>query len=72
MITGPAASGKTTLCQSLCEKIPAYFYKPSYAYFELAQLFNVPKEKMFSDIHEEDAINQLCFASAPLASHVSS
>lgn len=60
MITGPAASGKTTLCKSLCETIPTHFYKPSYAYFELAQLLNIPKENMFSIIPEEDAINRFC------------
>lgn len=60
MVTGPAASGKSTLCKNLTETLPAYFYKPSYAYFELANKHNIPKEKMFELVPPEEAVNHFC------------
>ena len=61
MVTGPAASGKSTLCKNLTETLPAYFYKPSYAYFELANKHNIPKEKMlvYLSIIEEEIVKLL-------------
>lgn len=60
MITGPAASGKTTLCKMMCDTIPAHFYKPTLAYFELAQKYNIPKDRIFTDVSEENAIKHFC------------
>lgn len=60
MITGPAAVGKSTLCTQLSNELPAFFYKPAMAYFDLSKLNNIPQEKMFSLIDSKVAIEYFC------------
>lgn len=60
MITGPAAAGKSTLCNYLSKELPAFFYKPAMAYLDLSKLNNIPPEKMFLLINSSDAIEYFC------------
>ena len=60
MVTGPAASGKSTLCDNLCVRLPAFFYKPSKAYFDLAKEKNIPQDRAFSDISADEIYSYLC------------
>lgn len=60
MVTGPAAVGKSTLCSQLSNELPAFFYKPAMAYFDLSKLNNIPQEKMFSLIDSNVAIEYFC------------
>jgi len=57
MVTGPAASGKSTLCNKLCVNLPAFFYKPADAYFALAKIHNIPRERVFYDVDLEELAN---------------
>ena len=54
MVTGPSAAGKTTLCKKMCSGMNAYFYKPADAYFDLARIHNIPKERVFYDTNLEE------------------
>lgn len=60
MVTGPSASGKSTLCSKLCTELPAFFYKPSIAYFELAKKYGIPKERIFYDVNPVEVLTYFC------------
>lgn len=60
MVTGPAASGKSTLCQLTANNLPAYLYRPVQAYFDVAKLHNIPKERIFQDTNIEEIYNYFC------------
>lgn len=60
MVTGPAASGKSELCKSVSNNLSVHFYKPAYAYFELAKKYNIPNERVFFDVNPYEAIIHFC------------
>ncbi len=60
MVSGPAASGKSTLVEKMVGALPAYFYKPSKAYFDLAKAKGIPDEKSFQEITTTEAENYFC------------
>lgn len=60
MVSGPAASGKSTLVDKMVSALPAYFYKPSKAYFDLAKAKVIPLEKAFQEITTTEAENYFC------------
>lgn len=60
MVSGPAASGKSTLVEKMVCALPAYFYKPSRAYFDLAKAKRIPEEKSFQEITTIEAENYFC------------
>ena len=60
MVTGPAASGKSTLCSKMCIELPAFFYKPANAYFELAKKYGIPKERIFYDVNPAEVSKYFC------------
>lgn len=60
MVSGPAASGKTTLIQKMGVCLPMYFYKPSNAYFDIAKQRRIDVSLAFDKIMEEDAQNYFC------------
>lgn len=60
MISGPAASGKSTLVEGLSKKLPAYVYKPSKSFIDLAIQKKIPIDRAFYDISREDAENHFC------------
>lgn len=62
MVTGPAASGKSTLCNKLCTELPAFFYKPAIAYFELAKKYGISKERVFYDVNPAEVTTYFCDA----------
>lgn len=60
MVTGPAASGKSELCKAVSTNLDARFYKPAYAYFELAKKYNIPNERVFFDVNPDEAMTHFC------------
>lgn len=60
MVSGPAASGKTTLAEKMKIALPAHFYKPSKAYIDLAKAKGIPVKNAFQDITSEEAENYFC------------
>lgn len=60
MVTGPAASGKSELCKAVSNNMSAQFYKPTYAYFELAKKYNIPNDRVFFDVQSDEATNHFC------------
>ena len=60
MVSGPAACGKSTLVTGLSKSLPAYIYKPSKSFIELALERNIPIDRAFYDINRNDAENHFC------------
>lgn len=60
MVSGPAASGKTTLAEKMEIALPAHFYKPSRAYIDLAKAKDIPIENAFQDVAVEEAEAYFC------------
>lgn len=60
MVSGPAASGKSTLVEKMSVALPAHFYKPSKAYFDLASAKGIPAERAFQDVTVTEAENYFC------------
>ncbi len=59
LVTGPAASGKTTLVSNICEDPNYFFYKPSQAYIDIAKKKNISRDRMFYDIKQTDIIKKV-------------
>lgn len=59
LVTGPAASGKSTLVSSICEDSNYYFYKPSQAYIDVAREKEIPKSRIFYDVKQLDVTHKL-------------
>lgn len=60
IVSGPAASGKTTLVKQLENCYMAYFAKPSECYLEIARRRGIPAEHAFSEVSREDAEELYC------------
>lgn len=60
MISGPAASGKTTLIKEIEKHYNAKYYRPVDSYFELAKQRNIPIEQTFSVIERDEAEAYYC------------
>ena len=60
MVSGPAASGKSTLVDRMATTLPAHFYKPSKAYINLAKAKGILVEKAFRDVSESEAGDYFC------------
>ena len=60
MVSGPAASGKSTLADRMVSILPAHFYKPSKAYIDLAKAKGIPIDKAFQDVRGNEAIDYFC------------
>ncbi len=60
IVSGPAASGKTTLIEELMNYYMAHFSKPSECYLTLARERNIPMQSAFSEVSREDAEELYC------------
>lgn len=60
LISGPAASGKTTLKMKLLDHFNAYSFRPSDAYIILAKQRNICVEQAFSAISRYEAETYFC------------
>lgn len=60
MVSGPAACGKSTLVTGLSKTLPAYVYKPSKSFIELALKRNISIDRAFYDISRDDAEDHFC------------
>lgn len=60
MVSGPVASGKSTLADRMVSTLPAHFYKPSKAYIDLAKAKGIPIENAFQDVSVNEAGDYFC------------
>jgi len=60
LISGPAASGKSTLVNRIKNIFSAYNFKPSECYIKLAEKYNIPLEKAFLEVKREEAEQYYC------------
>ena len=60
LISGPAASGKTTVVKKLVAYYKAKMKKPADCYIDIAKERGMPIEKAFTDIKREEAEDRFC------------
>lgn len=60
MISGPAASGKSTLVYKMKKELSGFIFKPSLAYIELAKNNGIPIDRAFFDITRDMATDYFC------------
>ena len=60
MISGPAASGKSTLVYKMKDALNGFVFKPSLAYVELAKNNGIPIDRAFFDITRDMATDYFC------------
>lgn len=63
MISGPAASGKSTLVYKMKDALDGFVFKPSSAYIELAKINGISIDKAFFDITRDmasDYFSEIC------------
>lgn len=60
MVSGPAASGKSTLVYNMNDKLSSFMFKPSQAYIELAKINGISISRAFFDITREMATEYFC------------
>lgn len=60
MVSGPAASGKSTLVSDMNDELSGFIFKPSQAYIELAKINGIPLTRAFFDITREMAGEYFC------------
>lgn len=60
MISGPAASGKSTLVYKMKDTLNGFVYKPSMAYVELAKNKGIPIDRAFFEITRDMATDYFC------------
>lgn len=60
MVSGPAASGKSTLVKNMSIALPTHDYKPAKAYIDLAKEKNISIDRAFYDIAPNDAEDYFC------------
>lgn len=60
MISGPAASGKTTLIKMLEDYFEAKYFRPVDSYFEISKQRSIPVECAFSVVNRDEAEEYFC------------
>lgn len=60
MVSGPAASGKSTLVENMSTELSAHIYKPSMSYIDLASKKGIEVSRAFYDIDIQEAENYFC------------
>lgn len=60
MISGPAASGKSTLVTKMNDELSGFIFKPSQSYIEIAKRKRIPIDRAFFDIQRNVANEFFC------------